>query len=130
MEKDGSRRPRWVVPILALLGGGAYFLANWIAGNPGLGGAMFAIMAVYAALLLLGGRSDVVRVLRGQPADERYRSFDLRATACAGTVTILVMLGAFLYELAQGEDGQPYSLLCAVAGVSYVTSLLWLRWRS
>jgi hypothetical protein len=91
---------------------------------------MFVIMAIYAGLLILGGRVEILRALRGQFDDERYRSFDLRATAYAGGVTVLVMIGGFLYELARGEDGQPYSLLCAVAGASYLASLIWLRWRS
>lgn len=130
MEKNETRWSKWVVPGLALALGGGYFLASWRGGNAALGAAMFAIMAAYAALLVAGGRSEVVRVLRGQPPDERYRSFDVRATAFAGVVTIVALIGGFLYELARGGDGQPYSLLLAVAGVSYLAALLWLRHRS
>ena len=131
MERNETRRSKkWVVPGLALLIGGAYFLANWIGGNPAFGASLFVIMLVYAALLLLGGRFEIFRALRGQFDDERYRSFDLQATAYAGGVTILVLIGGFIYELAQGKDGQPYSLLCAVFGVSYLVALILLRWRS
>lgn len=119
------------MPAVALALGGAMLVAAWIGGDRALGAAMLAIMAVYAALLvLLGGRSDVVGVMRGQPADERYRSFDLRATAFAATVLAVVIIGGFLYELARGGDGQPYSLFGFVFLVSYVAALLWLRWRS
>lgn len=130
MEKRKNRRSGWGVPVLAVLGGGAYFVATWIGGDPGLGAGMFAIVAAYAALLLLGGRFEILRALRGQFDDERYRSFDVRATAFAGSVTIFVLIGGFIYELALGQDGQPYSLLCAVAGVGYLASLIWLRLRS
>lgn len=130
LEKNERKRFRWLVPGVALLVGVAYFVANWIAGNPSLGAAMLAIMVLYAAVLLLGGRSEVVRVLRGQPSDERYSSFDLRATAFAGVVTIVVLIGGFLFELSQGSDGQPYFALLAVAGISYLAGLLWLRYRS
>ena len=130
LENNERKRSRWLVPGVALLIGVAYFVANWIGGNPSLGAAMLAIMVLYAVVLLLDGRSEVVRVLRGQPSDERYRSFDLRATAFAGVVTIVVLIGGFLFELSRGGDGQPYSLLCAVAGVSYLVGLLWLRYRS
>ena len=130
LERNEKKRSRWLVPGVALLIGVAYFVANWIGGNPSLGVAMLAIMVLYAAVLLLGGRSEVVRVLRGQPSDERYRSFDLRATAFAGVITILVLIGGFLLELSRGGDGQPYSALLAIAGVSYLAGLLWLRYRS
>lgn len=125
-----SKRPRWVVPGVALLIGLAYLLANWIGGNLMLGMVMFAVMALYATLLLAGGRSELVRVLRGQPPDERYRFFDLRATAFAGVVTMLILLGGFLFELSRGGDGQPYSALLAMAGVSYLVGLIWLGYRS
>ena len=116
--------------MVALLGGAAMFVAAWIGGAPDLGAGMFGIMAAYAAVLLAAGRSEVVRVLRGQPPDERYRSFDLRATAFTGTVIIFAVIGGFLLELAKGEDLQPYSLLGMVGAASYLGSLLWLRWRS
>ena len=125
-----SKGSAWAIPALALALGGAMFAAAWVGGEFALGVRLFVIMAVYAALLLLGGRFDVVRVLRGQPADERYRSFDLRATAFAGVTTIVVLIAGFLYELAQGQDGQPFALLGAVAGVSYLVALLWLHRRS
>lgn len=115
---------------MLLLAGGGYFLAGWVGGSPGLGAVMFVIVAAYAALLLLGGRFEFLRALRGQFDDERYQSFDLRATAYAGAATFLVLLGGFIYELAQGRDGQPYYLLGAVFGVSYLVALVWLRLRS
>ena len=130
MERNERKQYRLLVPGLALLGGGAYLIASWIGGNPGLGVGMFVIMVAYAALLLLGGRVEFLRALRGQFDDERYQTFDLRATAYAGGITILVLIGGFIHELAQGKDGQPYSLLCAIFGVSYIASLIWLRWRS
>ena len=129
-ERTMAKRSRWVVPGVGLLIGVAYLVANWIGGNPLLGMAMFAVMVLYVAVLLVGDRSEVVRVLRGQPPDERYRSFDLRATAFAGLVTILVLIGSFLLELSRGSDGQPYSALLAVAGISYLVGLLWLGYRS
>jgi hypothetical protein len=120
----------WVVPVFILLMGGVYLVAAWVGGRPGLGVGMAAIMVVVAALLLAGGRSEVVRVLRGQPTDEMWRSFDVRATLFASFVSIVVMVGAVVYEIARGQDGQPYALLCFVGGVSYLAALIWFRWRS
>ena len=54
---------------------------------------------------------------------------DLRATALAGFVLITVVIGAWLYEIASGDDGEPYAQLGAVAGVAYVIALLVGRLR-
>ncbi len=121
---------RWAVPLLCLLLGFAFLVAFWVSGNPGAGLGPFAVMAGYGALLLVGGRSEIVRVLRGQAPDERYRMFDLRASAITGTVTLSILTGGFFYELARGQDGNPYGLILAAAGVTYIATLLVLRWRS
>lgn len=125
-----STRSRWAVPLLCLLLGFAYLGAFWVAGNPGAGIGPFAIMVGYGVLLLAGGRSEILRTLRGQAPDERYRSFDLRASAITGTVTLSILVGGLFWELARGQDGNPYGLILGVAGVTYLASLFWLRWRS
>lgn len=121
---------KWAVPLLCLILGVAYLVAFWLGGNLGAGVGGLAVMVAYGALLLVGGRSETIRTLRGQPADERWQMFDLRATAFAGTIIIVVLIGGFLYEMARSQDGNPYSLLGAVAGISYIAALLWLRWRA
>ena len=120
----------WAVPLLCALLGLAFLTVFWIAGNPGAGLGSLAVMVGYGLLLLVGGRSEIVRTLRGQAPDERYGMFDLRATAITGTVTLSVLVGAALYELARGQDPGPYVPIIAIAAVTYLTSLLWLRWRS
>jgi hypothetical protein len=62
--------------------------------------------------------------------DERWRSIDLRATATSGLVLISVVIVAFISEIAHGRSGQPYVPLGAIAGVSYLVAVIWLRWRS
>jgi hypothetical protein len=54
---------------------------------------------------------------------------DLRATALTAMVMIAYLLGAWLYELSQGDDGQPYAQVAAVGGVAYVAAIAYLRWR-
>lgn len=131
MQKSKSKgSSKWLVPLLALSAGGAYLVFTWIGGNPVLGAALFAIMFIYAGLLLLGGRVELIRALRGQFDDERYRSFEVQATAFSGLTLIVTLLGGLLYELARGGNGQPYAMLCAVGAVSYLAALIWLRWRS
>ena len=40
------------------------------------------------------------------------------------------MIGAFLYEIANGDDGSPYAQLGAIGGVAYIAAVALLRWRS
>ena len=120
----------WAVPLVCVLLGLAFLAVFWISGNPGAGLGSLAVMVGYGLLLLLGGRSEIVRTLRGQAPDERYGMFDLRATAITGTVTLSVLVWGTLYQLAQGQDPGPYVLILAIAAVTYLASLLWLRWRS
>lgn len=88
-----SRKPsRFGVPLLGLGMGVVFLVAAWLGGNPALGWAMFGIMAAYSAILVLAGRFDAIQVLRGTPADERYRSFETRATVAAANVTIVFVL--------------------------------------
>ena len=120
----------WAAPLVCVVLGLAFLTVLWISGNPGAGLGSVAVMVGYGLLLLLGGRSEIVRTLRGQAPDERYGMFDLRATAITGTVTLSVLVGAALYELARGQDPSPYVLIIAIAAVTYLATLLWLRWRS
>lgn len=119
---------RWWVFGTAQFLGLALLVANWVGGHPGAGVAMLGVMVVFGSVFLVGRRSETIRLM-GQP-DERWRTIDLAATAIAGLVLILVIIGAFLWELAHGRDGSPYTQLAAIAGVTYLAALLVLRWRS
>ena len=55
---------------------------------------------------------------------------DVHATALTGLVLILVVIGAWLYEIANGRSGNPYGWLGAVAGVAYILAVALLRLRS
>jgi hypothetical protein len=134
MQAASSSRPwwrsRWWMPAFSLFLGALMFGAFAIGGNAGQGAFSFGVMAAVGALFLFGARSETLQGLGGPGRDERWAMIDLRATALAGTVTITVIIGAFLYEVADGHDGSPYSQLGAVAGVAYVLGVLLLRRRS
>ncbi len=101
-----------------------------LGGQPQVGLGAFGVTAAYAVLLVLfGGRSETMGVLRGTPTDERLASFNLAATAAAGTVAIIVALAGFLWQVAPGESATQFVLVAAAAGVSYLAALLWFRWR-
>ena len=65
-------------------------------------------MTIFGAIILLGGRSETIRGLRGDGRDERFRQIDLAATAIAGLAVITAIIVGFLVEAPQGHDGRPY----------------------
>ncbi len=121
---------RWVTPVIGLLIGVLLLVAAAIGGQPVLGLAMLAVMAIYSAILLaFGGRSETIGVLGGRPHDERLASFNIHATAVAGTVAITVAIAGFLWSIARGESGDDFAVVAAAAGIGYVVALLWFRRR-
>jgi hypothetical protein len=118
------------MPLFSLALGGAMFAAFAIGGNAGQGTFSFGVMAAVAALFYLGNRSETLRGLGGPGRDERWAAIDLRASAFAGMIAITAILGAWLWEIANGDDGSPYGQLGAIAGIAYIVAVAFLRWRS
>ena len=123
-------RSRWWLPLFSLALGGALFAAYAIGGDAGEGVFAFGVMAALAAVFLFGGRSETLRGLGGPGRDERWAAIDLKASAFAGLVLIAAVIGAFMIEIASGDDGSPYGQLGAIAGVAYIIGVAFLRWRS
>ena len=121
---------KWLQPLLAIVLGLVVWVAFWAGGDPGAGFISFLILAGFGLLLLVGGRSDMVRGMRGDGRDERWAMIDMRATALAGVVVIAAIIVAFLVEIAHGHDGSPYTWLGALAGLAYLAGLFIGRWRS
>jgi drug/metabolite transporter (DMT)-like permease len=122
-------RSKWFLPTFALALGVIMFVAQWIGGDASSGLVSLGIMAAFGALVLLGGRSETVRGLRGDGRDERFRQIDIHATAVAGLAVILAIIIAFIVELARGHSGAPYSWLGAIGGVSYLVAVAIFRMR-
>ena len=117
----------WVTPAIGLLAGLVFLLSAWAGGHPGVGAVMLAVMAVFAAALVLAGRrSETVRGLLDH-RDERLAGIDVRATAAAGTALILAVVVGAVVELARGHSGAPFTWLAAVAGLAYVAAVVTFR---
>jgi hypothetical protein len=123
-------RSRWWMPAFSTFLGLLMLGAFWIGGDPGLGVQALGVMVALGAVFFFGQRSETLRGLGGPGRDERWAMIDVHATALAGMVLITVIIGAFLVEVAQGEDGQPWSQLGAVGGISYIIAVAILRARS
>lgn len=104
-------------------------VAFWIGDKPGDGLVALGIMAAVGALFLFGRRSKTLQGLGGPGRDERWAMIDLHATALTGLVLITVIIGAWLVEIARGDDGSPFAALGAVGGVAYIVIVAVLRRR-
>ena len=122
-------RTRWFLPAFSVLLGLVFLVALWAGGNPRDGLFSLGVMAVFGLLILLGGRSETIRGLRGDGRDERFARLDLVATAIAGNALIGIVIGAVVWEWAHGRDGTPYVQLGAISGVVYLVAVGFLRWR-
>ena len=132
MTKDRSRaiaRSKWFLPSFSVALGLVILGASWLGGNPGAGAISFGILAVFGLIVLLAGRSETIRGLRGDGRDERFAQIDLHATAITGLALITAVIVAFLVEVARGHSGAPYTWLGALAGLTYILAVAYLRWR-
>ena len=122
-------RSRYFMPLFSLFLGALVFTAFAIGGD--LTGALLAlpVFVGLAALFFFARRSETIQGLGGPGRDERWAMIDLTATAAAGVVLIVVIIGAWLYEIAKGQDGSPYGQLGAVAGIAYILAVAILRLR-
>ena len=124
-------RSRWWAPLYCLGIGAIVFAAFAIGGNAADGAKAFALFLAVAVVFWFGApRSDTLGGLGGSGRDERWAAIDLRASAFGGFVVILATAGAWLYELADGRDGDPYGRLLAVGGLAYVVAIAFLRRRA
>jgi hypothetical protein len=122
-------RNRAFMPLFSLFLGALVLGAFAIGGNTTAGLICFAIFVVLAAVFLFARGSETVQGLGGPGRDERWALIDLTATAMAGGVLIFVLTGCWLYEIANGRDGNPYGALMAVSGVAYLVAVAILRIR-
>ncbi len=122
-------RSRWWMPAFCVFLGILILTASWIGDRPEDGLTGLGVMTALGLVFLLGGRSDTLAGLGGPGRDERWQSIDSRATAAAGSVLVLAIIGAWLYELSQGRDGEPYAQLGALGGVAYIVAVVVLRGR-
>jgi hypothetical protein len=122
-------KTKWFLPAFCVALGAIVFVAQWIGGDARSGLISFASLAIFGALILLGGRSETVRGLRGDGRDERFRTIDIHATAFAGITLIVALIVAWLVELARGHDGSPYGQLMAIGGIAYLGAIAFMRWR-
>jgi hypothetical protein len=123
-------KTKWFLPLFSVAMGLVFLAALWIGGEPQSGLESLAIMSVLGLVILIGGRSDLIRGLRGDGRDEYWQRIDVYATALAGSVLIALILCMCAWEWGHGRDGTPYVQLGAISGVAYIVAVAVLRLRS
>jgi hypothetical protein len=119
------------MPAFCVLLAALIFTAFAIGGDAGGGAVSASVLLTVGAVFNFGGRrSETLAGLGGPGRDERWERIDVHATALTGLVLVVVIIGAWLVEIAQGKDGSPYAQLGAVGGLAYVLAVALLRWRS
>jgi hypothetical protein len=112
MTKDCSRgvtRSKWFLPAFSLVLGLVMLAVSWLGGSLGQGLISLAVLAAFGLVILLAGRSETVRGLRGDGRDERFAQIDLQATALSGLAVIVALIVAWLVATARAER-QPLRL--------------------
>ncbi|MCP9485197.1 MAG: hypothetical protein MSC30_05025 [Gaiellaceae bacterium MAG52_C11] len=130
MEATMVFRSKWFLPLFSVALGLAFGGALWAGGEPRAGIQALVLMTVVGLIFLVGGRSEMIRGLRGDGRDEYWQRLDVHATALAGHVVIAAILVMCMWEWAHGRDGSPYTQLGAITAVAYILALGVLRWRS
>jgi len=125
----GITRSKWFLPAFSLVLGLIMLAVSWLGGSPVQGVISLAVLAAFGLVILLAGRSETVRGLRGDGRDERFAQIDLQATALSGLAVIVALIVAWLVATARGQSGSPYGWLLAIAGLTYLLAVAWFRWR-
>ena len=132
MNKDCNRgifRSKWFLPSFSLVLGLVILAVSWLGGHPGEGAISLAVMAAFGLFVLLAGRSETIRGLRGDGRDERFAKIDMHATAVAGMAVLIALIVAWLVATARGQSGSPYDWLLAIGGLAYLLAVAFFRWR-
>jgi len=129
MEGNSMNRS-WLVPLLVGVVAIPTFVAFWIGGRPGLGIVWGSVSVLFALVLAVGGRSDTIRLLRGDDDDERALALEYQAMTVTTVVITIALVGLFLAAGMRGESGVVYAVLLLVLETTHLVSLAVLNRRS
>jgi membrane protease YdiL (CAAX protease family) len=122
-------RPPWLVPLGIALTAIPTFVAFWIGGNPALGAAWAGVSLVLAVIVAAGGRSETIRLVRGEQDDERAVALESQALTITSMVLTVALVGLFLVSGIRGGSGLVYGLLLLLAEGTHLAALAVLNRR-
>lgn len=124
MQADHNRPlPEWLAAVLVAAVALPTFAAFWIGGRPGLGAFWAGVNVAFAFVIVLGRRSDTIRLLSGTEDDERTRLLEYKAGTVMGFVLVVALVGLFYAAAIRGENGLVYGVLLVLAEATRMTVL-------
>jgi multisubunit Na+/H+ antiporter MnhC subunit len=131
--QTAAAKPReswWWIPALVAALAIPTFVAFWIGGRPEAGLLWASLSVVFALVLAFGGRSETIRLIRGQDDDERAMALELQAAMLTAAVLTMALAALFLVTAARGENPIVYGLLLLLAETTHLGALAVLNRRS
>jgi uncharacterized membrane protein len=117
---------KWAGPALVLAFGLAVFAASLVWGHPTDGIWALALSAVFAGALAVGGRSELVRSMRGD-GDERIAHITNVTNLIVLNVAGLAAVAGAVVEQARGFHSGPWTLACVIGGGVYLAVFIVVR---
>lgn len=121
-----KREPRWWFVAYALGLGVIFAGAALVGGETALAVLAIPVFAIFGGAMAMTPWGT----LRSKSQDEREQTIGKDATIVSYYATITVVIAGFLLEVARGEDGQPWSLIGFVGGLSFVVALAVINRRA
>lgn len=116
---------RALLPFSVLLGAVVAALA-WRNGNTGL--AVFAMLLLPAFGAWHAFARSETAIIGTSESDERQRRISAEAVGYAYQAVVVVSVLGFFTEVAHGDAG-PFTLICAVGGLTHLSAVALLRRR-
>lgn len=123
---ERRRTGRWIAPGVATAAGVAMGVTEAVRGHPRTGLVAFAVLAGYG-LLLIYRRGETVLTAHEAFGVGRRSEIRLRAAAMTGDMMVGVLVAALLVQALRGAPIGMLAGLAAVAGVTYLVSVLTLN---
>lgn len=114
-----KREPRWYFVAYSLALGALFAVIGLVGDQPWLAGASIPIMGTFGVAMALTPWGTV----RSHSQDEREEAIGKEAALISYYVVVALVITSFLVEVARGDDGQPWSSIGFVTGLSFVVGL-------
>ena len=120
---------RWVGSGIFVAFGAATLALSLVWHHADDGWWVFGLSMAVAAGLAVGGRSDLVRTMRGD-ADERGAQVTMVTSNIVLNIAAAVAVVGAVIEQARGQHIGPWTLSCVAGGALYLLTFLVVRARS
>lgn len=120
---------RWVGSALLLAFGLATLTLSIVWGHPDDGWWALGLAAAFALVLALGGRSELLRTVRGDPDERGERVTLVTSNIVVNLMAAVGVVGAAI-EQGRGVHAGPWTLACVAGGALYLVTFVVVRART